>query len=98
MVGLLDEVNETFDAQPGRVLADAGYCNQRDLSVSAYAEIEAWGIDGYVAPGREGEQVVDKDAKTHPATHRMADSYATLDRKLCRASGPTCEIAGPPPR
>ena len=22
----------------------------------------------------------------------------TLDRKLCRASGPTCEIAGPPPR
>ena len=98
MVGLLDQVNETFDAQPGRVLADAGYCNQRDLSVSAYAEIEAWGIDGYVAPGREGEQVVDKDAKTHPATHRMADSYATLDRKLCRASGPTCEIAGPPPR
>ena len=77
MVGLLDQVNETFDAQPGRVLADAGYCNQRDLSVSAYAEIEAWGIDGYVAPGREGEQVVDKDAKTHPATHRMVEKLAT---------------------
>ena len=23
---------------------------------------------------------------------------ATLDRKLCRASGPACEIVGPPPR
>ncbi len=77
MVGLLDQVNETFDAQPGRVLADAGYCNQRDLSVSAYAEIEAWGIDGYVVPGREGEQVVDKDAKTHPATHRMVEKLLT---------------------
>ena len=32
MVGLLDEVKDTFDAQPGTVLADAGYCNERDLS------------------------------------------------------------------
>ena len=32
MVGLLDEVEETFDAQPETVLADAGYCNERDLS------------------------------------------------------------------
>ena len=47
MVGLLDEVKDTFDAQPETVLADAGYCNERDLS-----ELEARGIDGYVAPGR----------------------------------------------
>ena len=28
---LLDAVSETFDAQPETVLADAGYCNERDL-------------------------------------------------------------------
>ncbi len=72
MVGLLDEVEETFDAQPETVLADAGYCNERDLS-----ELEARGIDGYVAPGREGKRVADKDAKRHPATHRMVEKLAT---------------------
>ena len=50
MVGLLDEVEETFDAQPETVLADAGYCNERDLS-----ELEWRGIGGYVVPGREGD-------------------------------------------
>ena len=49
MVGLLDEVEEAFDDQPETVLADAGYCNERDLSA-----LETRGIDGYVAPGREG--------------------------------------------
>ena len=53
MMGRFDEVKETFDAQPETVLADAGYCNERDLS-----ELEAQGIDGYVAPGREGKRVV----------------------------------------
>jgi len=72
MMGLLDEVKETFDEQPETVLADAGYCNERDLS-----ELEARGIDGYVAPGREGKRVADKDAKTHPATHRMVQKLAT---------------------
>ena len=72
MMGLLDEVKETFDTQPETVLADAGYCNERDLS-----ELEARGIDGYVAPGREGKRVADKDAKRHPATHRMVEKLAT---------------------
>ena len=72
MVGLLDEVEDRFDARPETVLADAGYCNERDLS-----ELEAWGIDGYVAPGREGKKVANKDAKTHPATHRMVEKLAT---------------------
>ena len=47
---LLDAVKETFDAQPETVLADAGYCNERDLT-----DLEKRGIDGYVAPGREGQ-------------------------------------------
>ena len=72
MTGLLDEVKETFGAQPETVLADAGYCNERDLS-----ELEARGIDGYVAPGREGKKTVRRDARTHPATHRMVEKLAT---------------------
>ena len=72
MVGLLDEVKETFDAQPETVLADAGYCNERDLSA-----LEVRGIDGYVAPGREGNKTVSRDPHTHPATHRMVEKLAT---------------------
>ena len=49
MVGLLDAVKDRFDAQPERGLADAGDGNKRDL-----LELAARGIDGYVAPGREG--------------------------------------------
>ena len=54
------------------VLADAGYCNEGDLS-----ELEARGIDGYVAPGREGKRVADKDVKRHPATRGMVEKLAT---------------------
>ena len=54
------EVKESFDEQPETVLADAGYCNERDLSA-----LEARG--GYVAPGREGKRTVNRDP--HPATH-----------------------------
>ena len=65
-------MEETFDAQPETVPADAGYCNERDLS-----KLEARGIDGYVTPGREGKRVADKDAETYPATHRMVEKLAT---------------------
>ena len=37
---LLDTVKETFDAQPATVLADAGYCNERDLT-----DLEKRGVD-----------------------------------------------------
>ena len=57
LVGLLDEVGDRFGAQPGTVLADAGYCNERDLS-----ELEARGIDGYVATGRGGRRSANRDA------------------------------------
>ena len=61
--GLPDEVRDRFDAQSGMVLADAGYCNGRDPS-----ELEARGIDGYMATGHEGK---------HAATHRMVEKPAT---------------------
>ncbi len=72
LVGLLDEVKETFDEQPATVLADAGYCNEPDL-----AQLEARGIDGYVALGREGRQAVAVDADTCPAKARMKEKLAT---------------------
>ena len=69
---LLDAVKETFDAQPATVLADAGYCNERDLT-----DLEKRGIDGYVAAGREGKQAATRDLKEHPATGRMVEKLAT---------------------
>ena len=69
---LLDAVKETFAAQPETVLADAGYCNERDLT-----DLEKRGIDGYVAPGREGKQTATRDLKAHPATGRMVEKLAT---------------------
>ncbi len=69
---LLDTVKETFDAQPATVLADAGYCNERDLT-----DLEQRGVDGYVAAGREGKQAVTCDLEEHPATGRMVDKLAT---------------------
>ena len=69
---LLDAVKETFDAQPETVLADAGYCNERDLK-----DLEKRGVDGYVAPGREGKQTAARDLEKHPATGRMVEKLAT---------------------
>ena len=69
---LLDTVNETFDAQPATVLADAGYCNERDLT-----DLEQRGIDGYVAAGREGKQAATRNLEEHPATGRMIDKLKT---------------------
>ena len=71
--GLLDEVRERFDAQPETVLADSGYCNERDL-----ADLEARGIDGYVAVGREGgKRTAALDVEKHPATGRMMGKLST---------------------
>ncbi len=64
---VLDEVKDTFGECPHTALADAGYCNERDL-----AELEARDIDGYVALGREGKQATVADPEKHPATQRMA--------------------------
>ena len=69
---MLDEVRERFDVQPATVLADAGYCNERDLT-----ELETRGVDGYVATGRENKQVADPNLEQHPATGRMAKKLST---------------------
>ena len=78
LVTLVDEVEATHGARPATVLADAGYCNERDL-----AALEARKIDGYVALGREGRRAVaaeakaKEDEKTFPAKARMAEKLET---------------------
>ncbi len=81
MLTLVDEVEATFKKRPDTVLADAGYSNERDLR-----ELEARGIDGYVASGREGKKRVAANPEKHPATHRMAEKLATVaGREMYRA-------------
>ena len=62
----LNEVEASYGAAPERVLADAGYCNERDLLA-----LEERGVDAYVALGREGKKAA-ADAKSRPAAARMA--------------------------
>ena len=70
LVGMLDEINETFGVEPAVVLADAGYCNEPDL-----LELEDRGIDAHVALGREGKSQVAVDPARLPATHRMGENW-----------------------
>ena len=73
MMGLLEEVEESFEETPKQVLADAGYCNEADLQ-----ELEARGVDAYVALGREGKRAVEVDPGKYPARSRMRKKLASL--------------------
>ena len=72
MLPLVDEVQAAHGERPGSVLTDAGYCNEADLEA-----LEARGVDGYVALGREGRRAVAVNAAKHPAKARMAKKLAT---------------------
>ncbi len=54
------------------MLADAGYCNERDLK-----ELEERDIDAYVAVAREGKAAPNIDREKHPAKARMAEKLAS---------------------
>ncbi len=72
MMGLPEEVEETFEEKPKQVLADAGCCNETDLQA-----LEARGVDGYVALGREGKRAVEVDGNQYPAKSRMGRKLAS---------------------
>ena len=72
MMGLLEDVEETFEEKPKQVLADAGYYNEADLQA-----LEDRGVDGYVALGREGKRAVAVDGNQYPAKSRMGRKLAT---------------------
>ena len=80
MMGLLEEVEETFVEKPQQVLADAGYCNEADLQT-----LEDRGVDGYVALGREGKQAVGVDPRKYPARSRMRKKLASLAGQVAYA-------------
>ena len=69
---VLDQVEANVKQRPLTVLADAGYCNERDLEL-----LETKGIEGYVAVGRDGRRAA--GARPRPATARMAAKLATGD-------------------
>lgn len=48
---LVADVESIHGSRPAMVLADVGYCNEADLG-----RMEALGVDGYVALGREGRR------------------------------------------
>ena len=77
MMGLLEEVEETFKETPRQVLADAGYCNEADLQA-----LEARGVDGYVALGREGKRAVKVDPSKYPTRSRMRKKLASLSGQV----------------
>ena len=72
MIPMVDLVAETCGEKPEQVLADANYCNERDLK-----GVEEWDIDGYVSLAREGKAAGHSDPDEHPAKARMADKLAS---------------------
>ena len=80
VMGLLEEVEETFEEKPQQVLADAGYCNEADLQT-----LEARGVDDYVALGREGKRAVGVDPRKYPARSRMRKKLASLAGQVAYA-------------
>ena len=80
LIARLDAVEDSFGAQPAEVLADAGYCNEADL-----LELEARGIEGYVALGRQGKERSGVDPKKLPATDRMRKKLGTEAGRACYA-------------
>ena len=72
MLPLLDEVSETFEAEPEVVLADAGYCNEADLVALEQAR-HRWPCGARA----EGKAQAAVDPQIRPATHRMGEKLAT---------------------
>ena len=74
LVPMLDAVEATVGAQPERILADAGYRSEANLLA-----LEARGIDGYVALGREGKKVTAGVGAGQDATAWMTSKRATKE-------------------
>ena len=89
LVPMLDAVTKMAGEQPTRVLADAGYRSETNLQA-----LEARGIDGYVALGREGKKLAAGVGDGLEATMRMKRKLATkigearYRRRKCLAEPP----------
>ncbi len=72
LLPLLDAVKEHFQESPATVLADTGFCNEKDLEA-----LEDRGVDGYVSLGREDKQSANVAPDRYPAKARMQEKLAT---------------------
>ena len=61
MMGLLEEVEETFEEKPKQVLA---------CGLLAEADLQTLEALGYIALGREGKRAVGVDPRKYPAKSR----------------------------
>ena len=71
LIPMVDAVADAYNEMPQQVLADANFCNERDLQ-----ELEERGVDGYVSLAREGKAGAAPDPDKHPAKARMAEKLA----------------------
>ncbi|MEX0824015.1 MAG: IS1182 family transposase [Woeseia sp.] len=72
MLGLLDQVEDTLEAQPEGLLADAGYRKEDDFEA-----LECRGIDACISVRRESQTGEEIDGEKYPATRRMVEKLAT---------------------
>lgn len=72
MLGLIDQIDHTLQAQPACLLADAGYRKEDD-----FVELERRGIDAHISVRRENKASTNIDADAYPATSRMVDKLTT---------------------
>ena len=72
LIPMVDAVKDEYGEVPQEVLADANYCNERDLK-----GLEARDIDGYVSLAREGQGRRGPDPDEYPAKARMAEKLAS---------------------
>ena len=71
---LLDAVESGYGECPETLLADGGYCNERDLR-----DLEERGVTGYVAPGRQKSEQALRNPGSCPAITRMAERFGTAE-------------------
>ena len=80
LVKLVDAVAGECGEVPGEVLADAGYGSETELEA-----LEARGIEGYVALGREAKAAASSNPESCPARARMAKRLSTPEGRAVYA-------------
>ena len=76
LLRLLDRIEQTLEARPERLLADAGYRDE-----AALAALESQRIDAYISLGKEGKVLSTVDPGRYPATARMAEKLTEPEAK-----------------
>ena len=80
---LVDAVEANPGRRPKRVFADAGYCSNENI-----AHLDAAGIDGYLATGREGHGVANP-----PSPRGRIPAHLTTRERMARKLSTKCDRA-----